>query len=446
MKYSLTQGSASRHVRRLAVPAAAGLFCNTLFNITDAFYAGWLATEAQAALAFSFPLFFILLSCCVGLSQAITARIAKAVGAKRLIRARYLAGQSLVLGVLVCVMIWITLLPLADILLRLMGASGQTHAWGLSYSLVIFAGAPAFIGAFVFNGILHAVGNTRAYRNSIAVATMVNIILDPALMFGWFGLLALGVAGVAWATVIAQAGCALYMLYTLSRTIIAKRWHWMFLIPRWRIISVLAGHASAPTTRMLCINSGFFIVTGFLGYVSDSAVAAYGIALRLEQLFLLPTIGLEVAMLTYAGQNFGAGQSRRVRIAYHFCIKCGWAVNMLGAVTMVFLGGQLIGLFNTDASVVTHGQHYLWLAAGLGPFYVLISIITALLLAAAHYKVLLVMNVLRQLIVPAALFYLLAVVLNMGVAGIWLSMFICNVVAAIVMFWYCQKILVHVSR
>ena len=437
----LTQGAARRHIRRLAAPAAVGLFCNTLYNITDAYYAGWIHTDAQAALAFSFPLYFIMLSCCVGLLQAITARTARALGAKRLSRACYVAGQSMILGVLVCVFIWLVLLPATGFLLRLLGAAGQTAIWANDYSSVIYIGSFAFVGAFVLNGILHATGDTRSFRNSIMAATALNVILDPALMFGWFGLPALGVSGIAWATVISQSGCALYLLWRLSRTTLARRWRWVFLRPRGHLLTALAGHAATPTGRMLCINAGFFIITGILGHLDDKAVAAYGIALRLEQLFLLPTIGMEAAMLAYAGQNFGGMQPARVQMAYFYCLKQGWLLSAVGAGVLIILGGWMMSIFNNDAAVVQHGRHYLWMAAVAGPCYVLLNIAGSVFLAAARYGLLLTVNALRLIVVPLIFCWLLAIVLDWGAPGVWLGLLAGNFAAAIFMHLRCLPLL-----
>ncbi|MGU9951774.1 MAG: MATE family efflux transporter [Gammaproteobacteria bacterium WSBS_2016_MAG_OTU1] len=417
----------------MAFPAAAGLFCNTLFNITDAFYAGWIATEAQAALTFAFPLYFVQLALCVGILQATTARTSEAVGGGFMVRARQISGQCLTLGLLTCGFIWVFLLPLSDNMLSLLGASGKAKVWAEEYIDVIFIGSPAFIGAFALNGVLHAVGNTTAFRNSIAVATLVNIILDPMLMFGWWGLPELGVSGIGWATVIAQTGCALYMLHALTKTSIARYWSWRFLIPRVHFFLQLAKHALTPTGRMLCINVGFFIIVGFLGYFKEEVVAGYGIALRLEQLFLLPTIGMEAAMIAYAGQNLGGGRLQRIVAAYFLCLRQGWVVMAVGALIMVFGGSWLVGLFNEDEAVKLHGQQYLWAAAACGPFYVMINMAGAVFLAAARHKILLIATVLRLIVVPLILCYILVVRLSVGVWGMWVSLFLCTALTAIFM-------------
>lgn len=425
----------------MALPAAAGMFCNIIFSITDAYYAGWLGAEAQAALAFSFPLYFIVLSLCVGISQAVASRAAAALGGKKSRKASRLAGQSLILAAMVCLFIWLVFLPLTGGMLALLGAKGDARVWAEEYSGIIFGGAPAFLGAYALNGALQAGGNTTAFRNSIAAAAAFNIILDPALMFGWFGLPVLGVAGIAYATVIAQAGCAAYLLHALSGTAVARRWRRQYLRPHWRLLGVLAAQAAPAAGRMLCINAGFFIITAFVGYFSAAAVAGYGIALRLEQLFLVPMISLETAMLAYAGQNFGGRRPARVAAAYFLCLKKGWTVMAAGAVTFIAGGGFLTGLFSAEEEVIRQGRNYLLLAAAAGPLYVVTTVAGSVLMSAGKTGILLIVNVLRLATMPALLSYLLAVKLGMQIPGIWLSLFICNAAAAAFMHRRCLRLL-----
>ena len=435
----LTCGAASGHIRRMAVPAALGLFCNTLFNITDTFYAGKLATAAQAALTFAFPLYFLLLSACVGLLQTIAARVAAAIGGGRLTQARRIAGQGMVWAAALCIVVWLILLPLSDSLLSLLGARGQIHEWANDYTRVIFIGAPAFIFAFALNGVLHGMGNTAAFRNSTIAAAVANVFLDPMLMFGWFGLPKLGMAGIGWATIIAQGGGALYLFYVLSRSEMARRWRGRFLLPQPTILLPLARATVAPTGRMLFINAGFFIITAFVGYFSAAAVAGYGIALRLEQLFLLPTIGLEAAMIAYCGQNFGAQKPARVRAAYYICFRYGVLLMAGGAFIMIIGGEFLVGLFNSDETVVAEGRRYLWLAAISGPLYVIFNIAGAVFLSAGRHQLILIINGLRLIIAPTILSYLLAVWAGFGVGGVWLSLFLCNATAALVAHQKCGR-------
>ena len=438
---TLTRGQAPAHITRIAAPAAIGLFCNTLFNITDTFYAGWIATEAQAALAFAFPLYFIQLSLCVGISQAITACIGKAVGGKQLHRAHCLMGQGIALTGIASLLLWLFALPFTHQILSYLGAENITRDYAKQYIDIIFIGAPLFIGNFALNGMLQSVGNTRAFRNSIATATVINVFLNPMLMFGWFGLPALGISGIAYATVIVQGGTVLYLLYVLTHESLARGFRPQQLIPNYTYLLTLMANAFSPTSRMLSINVGFFTITALLGYFSNDAVAGYGIALRIEQLFLLPTIGIELAMLAYASQNFGAEQFARISVAYFWCIKKGVLITAIGAAVMTLGGFYIIAFFNSDELVVRQGYYYLFLAAASGPLYVIINASAAVFLAAGRHWTLFWINILRLAIAPIILCYFFAVILELATIGIWIGLLICNVIASAFSYWYCRQIL-----
>ena len=422
--HDLAAGDIAAHIRRLAVPAAVGLFCQTLYNITDTFYAGWLGTEAQAGLSFAFPLYFVLLSCSVGLSQALTARVAKAVGAKRMARGCYFAGQGAMLAIVVGIMIWLLCTPSIQPALDVLGAKGEARKWAAEYIEIIFMMSPCFLLLFVFGGALQAVGNTTAYRNSVIGSALINIVLDPWFMFGWFGFPAMGVAGVALATVVSTGLSALYLLWVLSRTPLGLRWRKVFLRPRREKFGLLLWESITPTSRMLAIGAGFFITTSFLGVLDATAVAAYGIALRVEQLFLLPLIGMEVAMLAFAGQNLGAQKPQRVAEALRVCRRFGYAFTFFGALVLIFGGAILLNIFNNDPEVIKHGRHYLLVAAAAGPLYFLMNIGGAVLLAGRRPAPIFTASVVRLLIFPPLFYWFFALHLNWGVNGIWFGVWL----------------------
>ena len=437
----LTVGDVRGHIARLAAPAAVGLFFQVLYNVTDTFYAGWISTGAQASLAFSFPVFFILLSCCVGASQAITARAAQAVGGGHLARARYFFGQGLILSAGIAAFLILVCAPLAGPLVAAMGAKGRELKDAADYARIICLGSPLFLLFFVTNAALNAIGDTDSHRNCLIGAAILNVALDPIFMFGWLGLPAMGVAGVAVATVISQGLGSAYLLWIFSRGVLGRRWRRVFLRPRPPILRDLARQAVPPTTNMLCIGAGFFIVTGFLGYLDATAVAAYGIALRLEQLFLLPTIGLSIALLAVAGQNFGAGIPSRALEALDCATRLGWICVLIGSPLILLAAEPLILFFNKSPEVLAHGRGYLWTAACVAPFYIVIHMSGSLLQAAGRPRAIAAVAAARLILAPPACFWIFAVVLDMGVSGVWLSIFLVNAVAAAVIWRWRIRIL-----
>ena len=177
----LTTGPVRPLLRSIAMPAAIGMFCNTLFNLTDTFFAGRLSTAAVAGLSISFPVFFLILSSGAGLGTGTTALMANALGAKKREEARLLAAQSLSFGLLASILLTALGLWGAGPLFRLMGAHGDYLAAALTYIRVIFFGAVFFLGSYSVNAGLVATGETKTFRNVLAAGAVLNVGLDPWL-------------------------------------------------------------------------------------------------------------------------------------------------------------------------------------------------------------------------------------------------------------------------
>ena len=198
-------------IRRLAIPASVGFFFNTMYNVVDTFWAGRLSTDALAALSLSFPVFFVLIAMGSGFSTGATALIGNALGRGDRREAALTATQGLVLGILLTVVVMTAGYLSAPSLFRLLGARTSTWTSASSTCNVILAGSGFVLTFYMFNGILNAQGDTQTFRDYLIVATVANIVLDPWFMYGGFGLPAMGVRGIALATVVCQAGGLVFL-------------------------------------------------------------------------------------------------------------------------------------------------------------------------------------------------------------------------------------------
>ena len=203
---SLTTDPIPQLVWRIALPASVGMLFNTLFNFVDTYCAALLSTDALAALSLSFPLFFLLIAVGSGLSQGATALIANFLGANDTATARHVFSQSILFAVGAGGLLSLIGLLIAPSIFRLLGAEGSYLTTALAYMNVILAGGIFFVLSMAINSGLAGQGETRPYRNFLIIGFVANCVLNPLLMWGWIGLPALGVSGVALATVIVQIG------------------------------------------------------------------------------------------------------------------------------------------------------------------------------------------------------------------------------------------------
>ncbi|MDH3659462.1 MAG: MATE family efflux transporter, partial [Alphaproteobacteria bacterium] len=288
-------------IRRIAIPAGTGMLFQTLFNVVDTWYAGLISTEALAALAVSFPVFFIVIALMIGIGHGAAALIANAIGEEAPAHACRLWGQALLLAVITGGLVALYGLLFADPLFRLAGTQGESLALARAYLVPILLFAFVFLLNAACNGLLTAQGDARSFRNALIAGAILNVFLNPILMFGLGPLPALGVLGIAVSTIIIQALQFAYLWHRCRRSDLGRHFRLASLKPDIEAMIWLLRQAVPVTGQMLTTGIGLFAITYFMGRHGEAAVAAYGIALRIEQLAMLPMVGLNTATLTLVG-------------------------------------------------------------------------------------------------------------------------------------------------
>lgn len=428
---NLTSDPIPRLVRNLALPASVGFFFNTMFNVVDTWWAGRISTHAQAALSLSFPVFFILIATGSGLAQGTTALIANALGAGSLERARHYAVQAALLGIGVGLAVTAVGLLSAPFLFRLLGATDEYLALALAYINAILSGSVLFLLQSILNGGLQALGDTRTFRNVLVAGCLLNFGLDPWFLYGGFGLPAMGIAGIAAATILVTAIGTAFVLRALRRTPIGAGIRLAHLRPCPRTFREIAAQGLPASLNMMTVAVGVFVITWFASRFSEKAVAAYGIATRIEQIILLPTIGLNIATLTLAGQNFGAGKIPRIRDAWHTSLRYGLTLMLGGGLLLFALAGPLMRAFSPDPEVIETGRGYLRIAACTLGAYVILYQTVFMLQGMKKPMFGLAVGFYRQILAPALVFPLLAFHFDLGILGLWSGIALVNWSAAV---------------
>ena len=426
-------------IRRLAIPSSVGMFFNTMYNVVDTYYAGHFSTEALAALSLTFPIFFLLLAVGLGFSTGATALIGNALGRKDRAEAVLTGNQSMVLTVFLAAGVMIAGYALAPWLFRILGATDRYLEYCLQYIHIIIGGSFITLFVFMFNGILNAVGDTRSFRNYLIVATIANIGLDPWFMYGGFGLPAMGIRGIAAATVLVQIGGAIFLGRKVLQSGLVSLSGPGWWRPQGKVMRALTGQGAPASLNMMTVALGIFVITYFLSWFGQNTIAAYGVATRIEQLVLLPAMGLNTAALALVAQNGGAGLFDRVRTTVQTALIYGSVLMVLGAALVFFGASPLMRLFTDDPEVVAIGVHYLRIAAFIQHAYVFLFINTSVLQGLKKPAFALWIGLYRQLVMPPLAFYVLIRVFDIGLDGIWWSVFAITWSAAIIAVIYARK-------
>jgi putative MATE family efflux protein len=442
MKYTdLTTGDLSLHIRRIAIPASIGFLFNTLFNVVDSFYAGQLGTDALAGLALSFPIFFLIIALSGGVGNGTSALTAIALGKRNDKEFHQLVLNATALAVVIGLVFGFAAPFTVAPLFQLIGASGEALRLGVDYTETIFFGTVFFTLNFAFNGMLSSQGNTKPFRNYLILGFFLNLILDPLFIFGWFGLPALGTAGVALATIVVQAIGSVYLAYKVSTS---DAFDWAMLKAStlsWSTIKDLLRQGIPASLNSATIALGVFVINYFvLMYGGDTTIAAYGVSLRIEQLILLPTIGLNIAVLSIVGQSFGAGNLQRIHEVRALTTKYGVIIMAIGMAVVLLFAPYLIQVFDQTPAVVEAGVTYLRIATLVFIAYIPLNISVSVLQGIKRPNFAIYIGVFRQ-VLPFAVFYFLGTTLGYGIFGVWYGIVVVNWIAVIISVWYTNHVL-----
>jgi putative MATE family efflux protein len=390
-----------------------------MFNVVDTVCAGWLGTDALAALSLSFPVFFLVIATGSGLAPGTTALMANALGAGNREEARHVFAQSMVFGGIASVVLTVAGLAAAPSLFRLLGAEGAYLNTALAFMNVILAGSVFFLLTMVINSALTAQGNTRIYRNFLIAGCAANVVLNPVLMWGWTGLPAMGVAGIGLATVLVQIGGVLLLWRHAVKSEVVHGLAQSHFRPDPTMLRRIAGQAVPAALNMLTVAIGVFVITWFVKHFGKEAVAASGIATRIEQIVLMPTIGLNFAVLSIVGQNHGAGLTHRVRETWLANIKIGAGLMLLGGLLVWLLSEPAMRLFTDDAAVIGHGRDYLLSSSCTLAAYPILFVTVFAMQGIKRPAYGLWMGLYRQVAAPLIVYHTLAFGLGWGLWGIW---------------------------
>ena len=399
-KLKLTKDPIWFLLRKVTIPASVGSLFQTFYNLVDTWFAGRISAEAIAAIAKSFPIYFIIIAIGVGLTAGTNTLIGNNIGANNKKKASLFVAQSIIFAIFLSVLVTFFGLGVSDFLLSIMGSDQEGIILSRKYLDIIFYGTIIVLIQISLNGTLNAQGDTKSYRNVLIFSFFLNIFLNPLFIFGYGFIPAFGIAGLAIATVVSQFIGLLYLAHKVYCCELKQYLKFKCFIPKFNLLGELIYQTIPVMFSMLLIGVGIFNILYFIGQFGDLATAGYGAALRIEQVFLLPVIGLNTAVLSIGGQNFGARSYDRLRELYKKALTFGSAF-MICAGVIIFFGAEfLVSLFTDNLEAIKHGVIYLKVAALIGPIYPVFFITTAIFQAVKKPLYSLYMSILRLTALP----------------------------------------------
>ena len=393
-------------VRKLAVPASVGTLFQTLYNIVDTFFAGKISPDALSALSKSFPMYFIIVATSIGVTIAGTSLIGNSIGENDKKKILYYFSNIIYFGIFISVLLTLFGLFFSETVFLLMGSSNKVTSLGLEYTNIIFSGTILFILVVAFNSLLHAEGDTKTYRNALILSFFLNIILNPILIFGFLFIPAFGVKGIGIATIISQILSFLIIFYKVIKNKRIREMSREYLSIKFVYIKDIF-FQSMPISLAICGYSiASAIIFAYVGLSGEAAAAGYGAATRIEQVVLLPVLGINTAIISIIAQNYGARKYERIKESYYTAIKYALIIMILSGI-FIFLTSGIIPTFFSDSLEVNHfGKKYLQISAFVLPAYPIFFLSNGFFMALKKSENALLTNFFRNIIMPIFTFYL----------------------------------------
>jgi len=440
---ALITGDPKKAIIKLAGPLVVAMILTSTYNLVDAIWVSGLGGNALAAVGFVTPLFMILVGLSNGLGAGATSAISRCIGARNQEGVNNTAMHTLIITIIFSVILTVLLEIFLNPVLLTLGA-GETIGLAIEYGRVTFAGTIFMLFTGAAYGILRSEGDTKRTMHAMMVSSLVNIVLDPILIYlaGW------GIAGAAWATLISQALVSVILLYWFFKkkdTFVNLSWEFFKVdLKVTRSILAVGLPASAEFMVMSAVTA---ILNVILVQVSGTdAVAVYSAGWRVVIMAIIPLVAVGTSVITLSGVAYGARKYQNLRIAHTYSIKLGLAVaSITGVLTFIFAP--------YIAQIFAYSPETAYLAPTIAAFLQVMCVFyifvppgimsSSVFQGVGKGVTSLILTVLRQLLFVAIFAYLLAINFKMGQQGVWWGIVAGDIAGGVVAYLWAR---LYISR
>ena len=437
MREQIISGPIVKTLIVLAYPLIINQLVQVLYNLTDTYWLGKLGREELAAPGTAWPLVWFFMSIGMGFATAGFAFVSQYVGAREYEKANRAAGALYSLMMFFALGVGIFGVASAPYLLKFMNVSETVYPHALAYTRVIFAGIPFAFTLFAFNFLLRAIGDTKTPVKINVGTVLLNLALDPFLIFGWGPFPELGVVGAAVATMFSNSMGSIVGGYLLFRGRVGIHLTPESLKPDWpfygRIFRVGIPASIGSSTTAL----GFVILTRIIFTLggqygdADVAFATYSITNRLTNFMFAFSDGISMAMGTMVGQTVGAKLYERAKVIAEKTMGINFGILAVGTLLFALFRVEIFSFFIKDPAIIAESAKVVKYFAASLPFFGIFSAVNGVFRSAGHTKKSMVLNIVRLWGIRLPLSYGLGIIMR-DTAGMWLGMGLSNILGAVV--------------
>ena len=430
----------TKHLIMFAVPMFLGNLLQALYSTVDSIWVGrFLGPNALAAVSVSFPIIFALVALVMGLTMATTTLISQYYGAGRHGDVKRTVSNSiLLLGIAGSAISIIGFLS-RNWLLRLINVPDEIFGHASSYLGVYSLGLVAMFLYNAASAILRGLGDSRTPLKFLAYATVANIVLDPLFIFGAGPIPAMGVAGAALATVIAQSFSAAIGLIYLAKKMDMLKVDKSFWILDLQITKDTIRIGLPGGLQQTLVSLSSMVVGALVNSFGPTVVAGFGAAARIDQFSFMPAMSVSLAVSALVGQNMGAGRHDRVAWAVRSSMMISAGLTSIVSLTAILFPAALLSIFTTDPDVSRAGSEYLRIAAlGYVPFALMFAF-TGVLRGAGDTVATMFITLGSMWLVRVPLAAIMSRNPNLGIRGVWWAIFLSQVLGLAMNYAYYQS-------
>jgi len=361
----MTSGNIFRHLFLFAMPLLIGNIFQQLYNMVDTWVVGnYVSDEAFSAVGTVGPITYLLIGFFLGFSSGASVVISQFYGAKRYDKVRSAVHTAIVMTFLLGIVFTAVGILMVPLMLTLMNTPDSVRPEATEYLTIYFAG---ILGLMIYNmgsGILRAIGDSKRPFYFLVVSAVTNIVLDLVFVLKCN----MGVAGVAWATVIAQALSAVLVMLTLFRTSSCVKISFAYLRLDREMLAKIVKLGIPAALQMAITSFSNIFVQSYINYFDKFAMGGWTAYSKIDQLILLPMQSIALASTTFVGQNLGIGNEERARKGVSTALFMAVVSTVILMIPVMIFAPQAVWFFNKEPEVIEFGTLFIrWLS----PFYVL---------------------------------------------------------------------------
>jgi putative MATE family efflux protein len=434
---NLTEGKIKQQLFQLTWPMLLGMMGIVIFNLADTYFVGKLGVHQLAAMSFSFPVVMFLNSLSQGVGIGTSSLISRNIIHSEHNIVKMMASRALLLGLIVVLIFAIAGLLTIRPLFSLLGAENDVLDYVCDYMSIWYFGVPFVVIPMIGNNIVRATGDTFTPGMIMVTTAIVNIILDPLLIFGYGPFPEMGIKGAALATVFARSISLMIILIILIRR--EKLLTLYFgkiksILLTWKKVLYIAGPA-ALTMLITPLSVGF--LTKILAGFGKEAVAAFGVATRVEMFAMMVIMALGSVMIIFTGQNLSKQKFQRIQEALKVALKFSLTWGVLVFILLLFFGLSIASAFTDNATVIEITRNYFYIIGASYGFQGLVLLSTASFNGLNKPYPSTIFSVIRMLLLYVPLAWLGSRIF--GIYGVFGAGFIANITVGILSFKYLFK-------